>query len=186
MVDDYGRALLDHVTMSVHAGEIVGVAGIQGNGQTELVEAITGLLPIASGEVEFLGRNVTRYSPRKRHEAGMAHVPEDRNEMGMISTFTISENLVLDAYYAAPYSKRGVLDSDAIRDSARVQVKDYDVRPPNIDNTGGALSGGNAQKMIVAREFSRDVPMVICASADSRHRRRLNRVHPRADRPQAR
>ncbi len=163
MVDDYGRALLDHVTMSVHAGEIVGVAGIQGNGQTELVEAITGLLPIASGEVEFLGRNVTRFSPRKRHEAGMAHVPEDRNEMGMISTFTISENLVLDAYYSAPYSKRGVLDADAIRESALVQVKDYDVRPPNIDNTGGALSGGNAQKMIVAREFSRDVPMVICA-----------------------
>ncbi len=163
MVDDYGRALLDHISMTVRAGEIVGVAGIQGNGQTELVEAITGLLPIASGTVEFLGRDITGFSPRKRHSAGMAHVPEDRNEMGMISSFTISENLVLDSYYAEPYSRRGVLHADAIRESARSQVKDYDVRPPHIDNTGGALSGGNAQKMIVAREFSRDVPMVICA-----------------------
>ena len=163
MVDDYGRALLDKVSLSVHAGEIVGVAGIQGNGQTELVEAITGLLPIAKGAVEFLGKDITKYTPRQRHAAGMAHVPEDRNQMGMIGAFTVSENLVLDTYYSAPYSARGVLNSDAIRQSAKERVAAYDVRPAHIDNTGGALSGGNAQKMIVAREFSRDVPLVICA-----------------------
>jgi ABC-type uncharacterized transport system ATPase subunit len=163
LVDDYGRALLDDVSLDVRAGEIVGIAGIQGNGQTELVEAITGLLPIASGSVAMLGTDITHFSPRQRHAAGIAHVPEDRNHMGMVGSFSIAENLVLDSYYTAPYSKRGLLDGDAIRDSAIELVDAYDVRPPLIDNTGSALSGGNAQKMIVAREFSRDVPLVICA-----------------------
>jgi simple sugar transport system ATP-binding protein len=163
MVDDYGRPVLDHIDISVRAGEIVGIAGIQGNGQTELVEAITGLLPIASGRIEVQGTDITRFSPRQRHAAGMAHVPEDRNHMGMVESFTIWENLVLDSYYGPPYSHRGMLQRDAIRDSALQLVEDYDVRPPIIDNTGGALSGGNAQKMIVAREFTRDVPLVLCA-----------------------
>ena len=163
MIDDYGRALLNHVDLTVRAGEIVGVAGIQGNGQTELVEAITGLLPLADGTVEFLGTDITSFSPRKRHEAGIAHVPEDRNHMGMVGSFSVAENLVLDSYYAPPFSRRGVMDGGAIRQSAETLVHDFDVRPPLIDNTGDALSGGNAQKMIVAREFSRDVPLVICA-----------------------
>jgi general nucleoside transport system ATP-binding protein len=93
----------------------------------------------------------------------MAHVPEDRNHMGMIGSFSIAENLVLDSYYARPFSKRGVMNGDQIRQSAEELVEAYDVRPTNIDHTGSALSGGNAQKMIVAREFSRDVPLVICA-----------------------
>jgi general nucleoside transport system ATP-binding protein len=163
MVDDYGRALLDDIDLTVRAGEIVGVAGIQGNGQTELVEAITGLLPLAAGTVEFLDTDITEFTPRRRHEVGIAHVPEDRNHMGMVGSFTVAENLVLDSYYAQPYSRRGVLDGQAIRESAETLVRDFDVRPPIIDNTAGALSGGNAQKMIVAREFSRDVPLVICA-----------------------
>ncbi len=163
MVDDYGRAILNRIDLSVRAGEIVGVAGIQGNGQTELVEAITGLLPLAGGTIEFLGTDISRATPRQRHEAGVAHVPEDRNHMGMVGSFTIAENLVLDSYYAPPFSKRGVMDGDAIRASAEQLVEAYDVRPPIIENTGSALSGGNAQKMIVAREFSRDVPLVICA-----------------------
>ena len=163
MLDDYGRALLDDVNLEVHAGEIVGVAGIQGNGQTELVEAITGLLPIASGRINMQGTDITRFTPRRRHEAGIAHVPEDRNHMGMVESFTVSENLILDSYYGAPYSRRGLLDGTAIRESAHALVAAYDVRPPHIENTGGALSGGNAQKMIVAREFSREAPLVLCA-----------------------
>jgi len=163
MLDDYGRPLLRSISMSVRAGEIVGIAGIQGNGQTELVEAITGLLPIASGKIEVLGEDITKASPRRRHRIGIAHVPEDRNEMGMIGSFTIKENLVLDNYYAEPFSRRGVLNDGAIETAAEQMVEAYDVRPPMIDNTGSALSGGNAQKMIVAREFSRDVPLVICA-----------------------
>jgi simple sugar transport system ATP-binding protein len=163
MVDDYGRPLLNKVNLTVAAGEIVGIAGIQGNGQTELVEAITGLLPISSGRIEFDGTDISNASVRDRHLLGIAHVPEDRNQMGMVSSFTIKENLVLDSYYAAPYSKGGRLQDASIQESALALVEAYDVRPPLIENTGGALSGGNAQKMIVAREFSRDVPLVICA-----------------------
>lgn len=163
VTDDYGRKLLDRVSLTVAAGEIVGIAGIQGNGQTELVEAITGLLPIETGHVLFEGRDITKLSPRKHHEAGIAHVPEDRNHMGMVGAFTLRENLVLDSYYSDEFSRGLQLHRDAIEQAATTLVADYDVRPPNIDNTGDALSGGNAQKMIVAREFSRDVPLVICA-----------------------
>ena len=163
MVDDYGRAVLTDINLAVRAGEIVGVAGIQGNGQTELVEAITGLLPIAGGTVSFQGRDISNDTPRARHKAGIAHVPEDRNHMGMVGSFTIAENLVLDSYYAPPFSHRGMLKGSVVRETAEELVHQYDVRPPLIDNTGSALSGGNAQKMIVAREFSRDVPLVICA-----------------------
>jgi len=163
VTDDYGRKLLDRVSLTVAAGEIVGIAGIQGNGQTELVEAITGLLSIETGHVLFEGRDITKLSPRKHHEAGIAHVPEDRNHMGMVGSFTLRENLVLDSYYSDEFSRGLQLHRDAIEQAATTLVADYDVRPPNIDNTGDALSGGNAQKMIVAREFSRDVPLVICA-----------------------
>ena len=94
---------------------------------------------------------------------GIAHVPEDRNHMGMVGSFTIAENLILDSYYGSPFSRGIRLRADAIDSSARTLVQEFDVRPPIIENTGSALSGGNAQKMIVAREFSRDVPLVICA-----------------------
>lgn len=163
MVDDYGRPLLDAISMHVNAGEIVGVAGIQGNGQTELVEAITGLLQLAEGAIRFQGEDITRTSPRERHEMGIAHVPEDRNHMGMVGSFTVAENLVLDSYYAKPYSRGIRLQATVIDSSARTLVQEFDVRPPIIENSGSALSGGNAQKMIVAREFSRDVPLVVCA-----------------------
>lgn len=163
MVDDYGRPLLDAISMHVNAGEIVGVAGIQGNGQTELVEAITGLLQLAEGAIRFQGEDITRTSPRERHEMGIAHVPEDRNHMGMVGSFTVAENLVLDSYYSKPYSRGIRLQATAIDSSARTLVQEFDVRPPIIENSGSALSGGNAQKMIVAREFSRDVPLVVCA-----------------------
>ena len=163
VIDDFGQPLLRNVSMAVAAGEIVGIAGIQGNGQTELVEAITGLVPITSGTVTFEGRDITKASPRKRHVAGIAHVPEDRNEMGMVGSFTVRENLVLDSYYAKPFSSGIRLAGSVITDEAERLVEDYDVRPPLIENSGDALSGGNAQKMIVAREFSRDVPLVVCA-----------------------
>lgn len=163
VMDDYGRPILDSIDMQVRSGEIVGVAGIQGNGQTELVEVITGLIPLASGAIRLKGQDMAGSSPRAIHKDGVAHVPEDRNHMGMIGSFTLAENLVLDSYYEKPFSKGIRMQRQAIDEAARVLVKDYDVRPPHIENTGGALSGGNAQKMIVAREFSRDVPLVLCA-----------------------
>lgn len=163
VMDDYGRPILDSIDMQVRSGEIVGVAGIQGNGQTELVEVITGLIPLASGAIRLKGQDMAGSSPRDIHKDGVAHVPEDRNHMGMIGSFTLAENLVLDSYYEKPFSKGIRMQRQAIDEAARVLVKDYDVRPPHIENTGGALSDGNAQKMIVAREFSRDVPLVLCA-----------------------
>ena len=163
MTDDLGRDLLDNINLEVRAGEIVGIAGIQGNGQTELVEAITGLLPLAKGTIKLKNLDITSSNPRQIHKDGVAHIPEDRNHMGMIGSFTIAENLVLDSYYAKPYSKGIQMQRAAIDETARELVAAYDVRPPHIENNGGALSGGNAQKMIVAREFSRDVPLVVCA-----------------------
>ncbi len=163
MTDDLGRALLDDINLEVRAGEIVGVAGIQGNGQTELIEAITGLLPLAKGVIKLNDLDITSAKPRQIHKDGVAHVPEDRNNMGMIGSFTVAENLILDSYYSEPYSKGIRLQRSAIAETARTLVKDYDVRPPHIENLGSTLSGGNAQKMIVAREFSRDVPLVLCA-----------------------
>lgn len=163
VVDDFGRPLLNNVDLDVRAGEIVGVAGIQGNGQTELVEVITGLIPLASGRITLKGEEIGASSPRNIHKDGVAHVPEDRNDMGMVGSFTVAENLILDSYYSRPFSKGVRMQRQAIEETARQLVKDYDVRPPIIENTGGALSGGNAQKMIVAREFSREVPLLLLA-----------------------
>lgn len=163
VVDDFGRPLLNNIDLDVRAGEIVGVAGIQGNGQTELVEVITGLIPLASGHITLKGEEIGASTPRRIHKDGVAHVPEDRNDMGMVGSFTIAENLILDSYYSQPFSKGGRMQRQAIEDTARQLVKDYDVRPPLIENTGSALSGGNAQKMIVAREFSREVPLLLLA-----------------------
>jgi simple sugar transport system ATP-binding protein len=163
VTDDFGRPYLSGVSFQVSAGEIVGIAGIQGNGQTELVKVITGMMSLADGTVSFKGVDISDFSPRRRHAAGIAHVPEDRNEMGMVGSFTVAENLILDSYYSEPFSKGGRLQRTDIAASAIGLVAAYDVRPPLIENTGSALSGGNAQKMIVAREFSRDVPMLVCA-----------------------
>ncbi len=163
VTDDFGRPYLNEVSFQVSAGEIVGIAGIQGNGQTELVEVITGMMSLAEGTISFEGTDISHLSPRKRHAAGMAHVPEDRNESGMVGSFTVAENLILDSYYTEPFSKGGRLQRADIATSAIGLVEAYDVRPPHIENTGSALSGGNAQKMIVAREFSRDVPLLVCS-----------------------
>jgi len=163
VTDDFDRPLLKSVSFEVRAGEIVGVAGVQGNGQTELVQAITGALTVSSGRVYVNGEDVTNDPPREHHSIGMAHIPEDRTHVGMVGSFSVRENLILDSYYSPPFSRRGRLDRDSITDFATELVERFDVRPPLIDNLASALSGGNAQKMIVAREFSRDVPLVICA-----------------------
>jgi len=163
VTDDFDRPLLKSVSFEVRAGEIVGVAGVQGNGQTELVQAITGALTVSSGRVYVNGEDVTNDPPREHHSIGMAHIPEDRTHVGMVGSFSVRENLILDSYYSPPFSRRGRLDRDTITDFATELVERFDVRPPLIDNLASALSGGNAQKMIVAREFSRDVPLVICA-----------------------
>jgi ABC-type uncharacterized transport system ATPase subunit len=149
--------------MEVRAGEIVGIAGVQGNGQTELVESLTGLLPAQSGAVRLAGEDVTTRSPRAIHNAGVAHVPEDRHKSGLVLPFTVTENIVLDSYHEKPISNGIRMSWDAARERAERLVEQYDVRTPSTEVSVSTLSGGNQQKVIVAREFDRDVALVIAS-----------------------
>ena len=161
--DDRGHMAVRGVTLDVRAGEIVAVAGVQGNGQTELVEAIVGLRVVDSGEIVIGGESVTHASPRQVSDLGVAHIPEDRNRDGLISAMTVAENYILDTYHREPYSRRMVLNATAISERATNGVQDFDIRTPSIDTIAGSLSGGNQQKVIVAREFSVPVRLVIAA-----------------------
>ena len=154
---------VDGVDLSVREGEVVGIAGVQGNGQTELVEALTGLRMPVGGTVSFLGRDITRASARQRHLDGIAHIPEDRQHEGMIGEFDIAENMVLDSYYDEPYSHGFSMDWPAVHKVCVKNVIDFDVRTPSIYSLANHLSGGNQQKLIVARELSREVKLVIAA-----------------------
>jgi simple sugar transport system ATP-binding protein len=163
VLDDRDHRAVDGVSFTVRTGEIVGIAGVQGNGQTELVAALTGLRAPLSGAVRIAGRDLTGASPREVHRASVAHVPEDRQRSGLVLQFTVAENMVLDGYYSRPYSRGIVMDWDAARQSARELVEEYDVRTPSIEVPLAHLSGGNQQKVIVAREFGRDVDLAIAS-----------------------
>ena len=146
------------VSFDVRAGEIVGVAGVEGNGQTELIEALAGLVPASrlAGRVEFESRDVTRLGARQRRELGIAHIPEDRHRRGLLLDFDLSENTILGTHYRAPAAAGlgGILlDREAIRSRAARLISDFDVRPANPDLPARALSGGNQQKLIIGREF---------------------------------
>jgi general nucleoside transport system ATP-binding protein len=163
VLDDRAHLTVDGVSFEVRAGEIVGIAGVQGNGQTELVESITGLRPSLAGRVLIGGVDATDVSPRQIHLSGVAHVPEDRQESGLILDFTVTENMVLDAYYDRPYSRGIRMDWSAATDAAQRLVDEYDVKTTRVDVPVSSLSGGNQQKVIVAREFDRDVKLVVAA-----------------------
>ncbi len=163
VLDDRNRRAVDGVSFEVRAGEIVGIAGVQGNGQTELVEAITGLRQAIAGSVSIGGTEVTEDTPRQIHKHEVAHVPEDRQRSGLVLPFTVTENLVLDSYYAAPISRGVQMDWGAAREQAERLVEEYDVRTSGIDALVSTLSGGNQQKVIVAREFERDITLVIAS-----------------------
>lgn len=156
-------AAVKHVSFEVRAGEILGVAGVQGNGQTELVEALTGLRKPASGRITLVGQEITEASPREITLLGVAHVPEDRQKMGMVGPFTIMQNMVLNTYFKEPFAHHGVIDEDAIAANASDYITRYDVRPPIINNPIQGLSGGNQQKVIIAREFSRPIKVLIAS-----------------------
>lgn len=166
VLDDRGLPAVNGLALEVRAGEILGVAGVQGNGQTELVEAISGLRAVAGGRILLEGRDVTDDTPRQITAEGVAHVPEDRQKDGMVISFPVVDNLVLQTYWRRPFA-RGiggiVADDDARDDYARRLVEQYDVRTPGITTRLGSLSGGNQQKTIVAREFSRPNRLLIVA-----------------------
>jgi simple sugar transport system ATP-binding protein len=151
--DDRGHRVVDGVSFEVRAGEIVALAGVQGNGQTELVEAITGMRPPRSGSVRFDGRDVTGWAPDDLFRAGLAHVPEDRQRDGLIGSFAVSSNLVLNQIEERPFSRRLRIDRRAVRKHAEDLVEQFDVRTASVQSPVSTLSGGNQQKVIIAREF---------------------------------
>ncbi len=159
--DDRKHLAVKGLSLEVRAGEILGVAGVQGNGQREFVEARTGLRTMEGGHVTIAGEDATGMLPRAITELDVAHIPEDREKHGVVGSYTIADNMVLNRYYRAPYSRRAVLDRKEIAENGTRLVKQFDVRTPSIYTHVGNLSGGNKQKVIVAREFSRPVKLLI-------------------------
>ena len=163
VANDENQVTVEGVSFDVHAGEILGIAGVQGNGQTELVRAITGLQSSISGSMELLGNDITHSSPRQITEMGAAHIPEDRQEDGLVLSYPLTDNLVLNTYYQEPFAKGVVLQDEAIMEIAEKRIKEYDVRTPSAMTSAGFLSGGNQQKVIVARELSRPIKFLMAA-----------------------
>jgi general nucleoside transport system ATP-binding protein len=161
--DDRMHRAVRGVSFDVRSGEILALAGVQGNGQTELVEGITGMRGVEAGSVKLNGKDVTGSSPKRLFGMGMAHVPEDRQEDGLVTSFPIKDNLILNTYENEPYSKGIVMNRDAIDSSAGKLVEEFDVRTPSIEVDASALSGGNQQKVIVAREFSHSNNLLIAS-----------------------
>lgn len=149
--------------LSVHKGEIVGIAGVDGNGQTELIEALTGLRKVASGKITLNGKDITNLRPRKITETGVGHIPQDRHKHGLVLDFTVAENAVLQTYYRPPFSRKGILSDKKISEKAREIIEEFDVRTQGENQLARALSGGNQQKLIIGREVDRDPDLLIAA-----------------------
>jgi simple sugar transport system ATP-binding protein len=158
-----GRLVIDRVTFSIHAGEVVGIAGVQGNGQTELVETLTGLRLRNSGEIRLGGEDIGDVSPRARHRLGMAHIPEDRQRQGLVAGMTVAENLVLTRYHSKEFSSGVQVNWAKVLVTANNLVSEYDIRASGVGAIASTLSGGNQQKVIVARELSRELKLAIAS-----------------------
>jgi simple sugar transport system ATP-binding protein len=163
VLDDRQHMVVDGVTIQVRAGEILGIAGVQGNGQTELTEALTGLRRPNAGKISILGHDVTHFNPRKVTETGTSHIPEDRHKHGLVLSFPVRDNMVLNTYYQKPFANGIELVYSIIETIADKLVHVFDVRTPSIMTLAGSLSGGNQQKVIVARELSRQVQLLIAS-----------------------
>src|SRR5215831_15288362 len=163
VLDERGVLVVAGVSLTVHAGEILGIAGVQGNGQTELVEALTGLRPAVAGTIALRGIDVTGATPRQLAACGVAHIPEDRHKHGMVEDYTIADNLVLNTYYRRPFARGVVRHAAAIASHAARLMHAFDVRAPNPSTRAGSLSGGNQQKMVIARECSWPLTLLIAA-----------------------
>jgi simple sugar transport system ATP-binding protein len=161
--DDRSYRAVDGVDFTVRAGEVLGIAGVQGNGQTELIEAIMGLRPVLSGSVTLADQRIDGWSTKRVLRAGVGYVPEDRSVDGLVKEFTVAENLVLDLYDRPPFGSGIALKPDAIAASAGKRIAEFDVRTPSADVPVGTLSGGNQQKVIVAREMSRPLKLFVAA-----------------------
>jgi simple sugar transport system ATP-binding protein len=159
----HSQFAVNAVSFDVRAGEILGIAGVQGNGQTELCEALLGLLPAVAGTVRLNGRDITGDAPRDRLRAGLGYIPEDRQEDGLIAAFSVANNMILDVYDRPPYARGIALNLDAIKSTATSRVAEFDVRTTSIETPVGTLSGGNQQKVILAREIGRDLKVLVAS-----------------------
>ncbi|MCM3600127.1 ABC transporter ATP-binding protein [Robertmurraya korlensis] len=161
--DSRGLTAVNNLNLDVKAGEILGIAGVDGNGQTELIEAISGLRKSESGSIQLNGKEIRNLSPRKITEAGTGHIPQDRHKHGLVLDFPIGENMVLQTYYKSPFSKAGVLNFKQIYQKAKSLIQEFDVRTPSEFTLARALSGGNQQKAIIGREVDRNPDLLIAA-----------------------
>ena len=161
--DDRGLPVVNGVSLDVRAGEIVALAGIQGNGQTELVEAIAGVRRVESGTITVAGRDLTNASPREILDAGLSHVPEDRQRDGLVLSMSVADNLVLNTPRREPFASHGTRRLSQVRDNAVERIKDFDIRTESPFSLVSSLSGGNQQKVIVARELSRPITVLVAS-----------------------
>lgn len=165
--DNRGIQAVDGISLQVRKGEILGIAGVEGNGQSELVEAITGLREIESGEIKLRGKDVTQLNSKQIKEEKVAHIPEDRHKRGLILDFDLNENMILGYHDLEPFSKKGIMSYDSVEEYTKGLIKEYDVRTSGPDALAKNLSGGNQQKVVIAREFNRD-PEFLIASQPTR------------------
>ncbi len=161
VLDNHLHIAVNGASLEVRAGEILGVAGVQGNGQTELVEALTGLRTVQNGTVQIAGQDVTNATPRKVTECGVSHIPEDRQEDGLVLSFPVHDNLIINTYHRPPFSKGMVVNQKAIVGQADGLIEQFDIRTPSAAVPVSNLSGGNQQKVIVARELNRPIKLLI-------------------------
>jgi ABC-type uncharacterized transport system ATPase subunit len=163
VLDDRGLVAVDHVSLDVREGEVLALAGVQGNGQTEFVEALVGMRHVESGTILLHGKNIANLTPRQSLDAGLGHIPEDRQRDGLVLTMSVADNLVLNTPRRAPFASRGTRNLAAVNENAVTLVHDFDIRTTSIKAPAGSLSGGNQQKVIVARELSRKLEFLVAS-----------------------
>ncbi len=163
VLDDRNQQMVDGISFSVNDGEILAIAGVQGNGQTELAEAILGLRKIHSGSITVAGKDLTKSNVRQVLEAGVGYIPEDRKKDGLVGEFTIAENLMLDGSFGKPFAKGVQIDFAKRDEIASKLIQEFDIRTPSAGTLAKQLSGGNQQKVVVAREMSRDLRVLIAS-----------------------
>ncbi|WP_035445926.1 ABC transporter ATP-binding protein [Atopobacter phocae] len=164
VVKDYRNLVaVDHLNLDIHAGEVLGIAGIDGNGQSELIQAITGLRKIESGTISLNNKDIANLPPRQVTESGVGHIPEDRHKFGLVLPLSVEMNMVLQSYYKEPFSKKGVLNFSDINQYSKHLMKEFDVRGASEKVPSKSLSGGNQQKAIIAREVDRNPDLLIAA-----------------------
>jgi general nucleoside transport system ATP-binding protein len=156
-----GLRVVDGVSFSVKPGEILGIAGVEGNGQTELIEALAGLRPVLAGDILIDGIDITRCSVAERHARGLSHIPEDRHRRGLVLEYTVADNLILGVQ--RDFANRGVLDGDRVMRNAMEDITSFDIRPPNPTLAARSLSGGNQQKIVIAREIHREFTVLLAS-----------------------